>query len=91
MKIRCATVALTLLFASAAFAAGEERTLEKKASDIIELRCTKCHTNAQINAAFTAGKDMNAIVEMMEKRGAKLSGNEKEVLGIFWKKKEPAK
>lgn len=92
MKIRFAALVLTLLLAAAAQAAGEDKDLEKKATDIIELRCTKCHTNAQISAAVTAGKDMAAIVQQMEQRGAKLSGNEKEVLGIFWeKKKELAK
>ena len=88
MKIRFATLVLTLLVAAAAQAAGESKDLEKQASDIIELRCTKCHTDAQINAAVSAGKDMDAIVEQMEQRGAKLSGNEKEVLGIFWEKKK---
>lgn len=86
MKIRFATLVLTLCVAAAVQA--EDKDLEKQASEIIELRCTKCHTNAQINAAFTAGRDMDAIVQQMEERGAKLSGNEKEVLGIFWKKKK---
>ena len=92
MKIRFAAILLTLLVAAAAQAAGEDKNLEKKATAIIELKCTRCHTDARISAAATAGKDMKAIVEQMEGRGAKLSGNEKEVLGIFWKeKKKPAK
>ena len=88
MKIRFATLVLTLLVAAAAQAAGESKDLEKQATEIIELRCTNCHTDAQIKAAVAAGKDMGAIVEQMEERGAKLSGNEKEVLGIFWEKKQ---
>lgn len=92
MKIRFAVFMLTLLVAAVAQAGGEGKNLEKQATDIIELRCTKCHTDAQIKAAVAAGKDMGTIVEQMEQRGAKLSGNEKEVLGIFWeKKKELAK
>lgn len=92
MKICFVAFLMTLFVAAAAQAAGEDQVLEKKATAIIELRCTVCHTNAQINAALNAGKDMNLFVEQMERRGAKLSGNEKEVLGIFWKqKKVPAK
>jgi hypothetical protein len=34
---------------------------------------------------------MGAIVQQMEQRGAKLTTNEKEVLGIFWKEKAPLK
>lgn len=91
MKIRFAVLVLSLFVAAAAQAAGEGKDLEKQATDIIELRCTKCHTDAQIKAAVATGKDMGVIVEQMEQRGAKLSSNEKEVLGIFWKKKEPVK
>lgn len=91
MKIRFAVLVLSLFVAAAAQAAGEGKDLEKQATEIIELRCTKCHTDVQIKAAVAAGKDMGVIVEQMEQRGARLSGNEKEVLGIFWKKKEPAK
>jgi cytochrome c-type biogenesis protein CcmH/NrfF len=91
MKICFAALLLTLLVAAAAQAAGEGKDLEKQATEIIELRCTKCHTDAQIKAAVSAGKDMGGIVEQMEQRGAKLSGNEKEVLGIFWKEKAPTR
>jgi hypothetical protein len=91
MKIRFAVFVLTLLVAAAGQAAGEGKDLEKQASDIIELRCTKCHTDAQIKAAVSAGKDMGVIVEQMEQRGAKLTSNEKDVLGIFWKEEAPVK
>lgn len=92
MKIRFAVFVLVLFVAAAAQAVGEDKDLEKQATEIIDLRCIRCHTDAQIKAAVSAGKDMGAIVERMEQRGAKLSGNEKEVLGIFWeKKKELAK
>lgn len=91
MKIRFAVFVLTLLVAAAAQAAGEGKNLEKQANEIIELRCTKCHTNAQIKAAVSAGKDMDVIVEQMVQRGAKLTGNEKEVIGIFWKEEAPVK
>jgi len=91
MKIRFAVLVLSLFVAAAAHAAGEGKDLEKQATDIIELRCTKCHTDAQIKAAVAAGKDMGVIVQQMEQRGAKLTSNEKDVLGIFWKEEAPVK
>lgn len=91
MKVRFAVFVLALFVAAGAQAAGEGKALEKQATEIIELRCTKCHTNAQIKAAVRAGKDMGVIVEQMEQRGAKLTGNEKEVIGIFWKEEAPVK
>ncbi|MBE0504529.1 MAG: cytochrome C [Desulfuromonadales bacterium] len=91
MKIRFTALMLALFVAAVAQAAGEGKDLEKQASEIIEQRCTKCHTDAQIKAAVSAGKDMGAIVEQMEQRGAKLTGNEKEVIGIFWKEEAPVK
>lgn len=91
MKIFFTTVMLSLFVVAVVHASEEAKGIGMKAHDIIELKCTECHSDAQINAAFTAGKDMNVIVKEMELRGAKLSGNEKEVLGIFWKKKEVVK
>ena len=91
MKIRFAAFMLTLLVAPFAQAAVVGKDLEKQATEIIELRCTKCHTDAQIKAAVSAGKDMGVIVEQMEQRGAKLTGNEKEVMGTFWKEEAPVK
>lgn len=91
MKIRSAIFVLTLLVSAAAQAAGEGKDVASKAQAIIELKCTKCHSDAQIEAAYRAGKDMGVIVKEMEKRGAKLTSNEKEVLGIFWKEKAPAR
>jgi uncharacterized membrane protein len=61
----------------------------KKAHSIIEKKCTACHSKDPIDVALSTGKDMNAIQKDMEKRGAKLSSNEREVLGIFWKQSKP--
>jgi uncharacterized membrane protein len=57
----------------------------KKAHAIIQAKCTLCHTDKRIDAAISANKDMAGIVREMEKRGAKLNANEREVLGIYWK------
>ncbi|KAB0671077.1 cytochrome C [Oryzomonas sagensis] len=57
----------------------------KKAHAVIEKRCTVCHSDKRIDAALSSGKDMATIQQEMEKRGAKLNANEREVLGIYWK------
>lgn len=61
----------------------------KKAHAIIDKKCTACHSKEKIDIALTSGKDMNVIQKEMEKRGSRLSSNEREVLGIFWKQSKP--
>lgn len=90
MKIRLTVITLMLSLAAAAHGA-TAKNVDKKAHDIISKKCTSCHGEAQINAAFKAGKDMRAIQKDMQQRGAKLSAGEQEVLGIFWKQKSPVK
>lgn len=86
MKIRSVAFVVTLALATAAHGAGEGISIDKKAHAVIMKRCTKCHGEDRINAAYTEGKDMRAIQREMQRRGARLSGSEQEVLGIFWKK-----
>lgn len=77
---------MTLVFAASALGAGEGISIEKRAHDVIAKKCNGCHGEERIKAAFSAGKDMRAIQMDMQRRGAKLSGSEQEVLGIYWKK-----
>ena len=55
-----------------------------KAHTVIDKNCTSCHSKTKIDEALSAGKDMRAIQLDMEKRGAKISAKEREVLGIYW-------
>ena len=57
---------------------------DKKAHSVIQKRCITCHTDQVIKDAIAAGKDMRKIEADMEKRGARLSASDREVLGIFW-------
>lgn len=57
----------------------------EKARAIIDKKCTACHSKTKIDVALSSGKDMNTIQKDMERRGVRLSTNEREVLGIFWK------
>jgi uncharacterized membrane protein len=63
----------------------------KAAHGIIEKKCTTCHSGTLIDAAITANKDMSKIQQEMEKKGARLNANEREVLGIYWKSQNPLK
>ncbi len=89
MYIRASVVAASLAIAAIAHGAGEGVSFEKKAHDVIAKRCTGCHGEERITAAFSSGKDMRAIQREMQRRGAKLSGSEQEVLGIYWKRPRP--
>ncbi len=91
MKVTLLSIPLAVALAAAASGAEQEISIEKKASYIIEKRCTGCHGEERIRAAFDSGRDMRAIQMDMQRRGAKLSGSEQEVLGIYWKKKPQAK
>jgi len=57
-----------------------------KAHAVMQKKCITCHTEQVIKDAIAAGKDMRRIQAEMERRGASLSGNDREVLGIFWNK-----
>jgi len=63
----------------------------KAAHSVIETKCTRCHSNKIIDAAIFANKDMEKIQQEMEKKGAALNANEREVLGIYWKNQNPLK
>lgn len=61
------------------------------AHGIIAQKCTRCHSGTVIDAAISANKDMLKIQQEMEKKGAVLNANERDVLGIYWKQQNPLK
>jgi uncharacterized membrane protein len=61
------------------------------AHSVIEMKCTKCHSAKIIDAAIFSNKDMLKIQQEMEKKGATLNANERDVLGIYWKEQNPLK
>jgi len=71
--------------AALAFGAAESKDANSKAQDVIKKRCTGCHGEDRINAAFKAGRDMKAIQRRMEKKGVKLNDDEKSTLDFYWK------
>lgn len=61
------------------------------AQSIISKKCIRCHSARKIDAALSSKKDMLKIQQEMEKKGAELNTNEREVLGIYWKRQHPLK
>lgn len=91
-----ATISLTLLAATSLHAAqlpppGGAKLgsvtggVFKEAHLVIDNKCLKCHTSQRIEAALSAGKNMQMIQRRMEQKGVNLSADEQKVLGIFWK------
>lgn len=61
------------------------------AQSIIDKKCTQCHSSKIVEAAIFGNKDMARIQKEMEKKGAKLDADERDVLGIYWKQLNPLK
>lgn len=90
---RALLITLTSIMTCASVQAAEHTVFSggngQKAQGIIEKKCTACHSRDKVEKAISLGLDMSKIQKQMEKRGAKLSANEQEVLGIFWKQSKP--
>ena len=82
MKYAVLLMAMVLFAATAVFAADPNDPEEYR--EIIEKRCTLCHTPDRIEEAMRAGQDMNQILNKMMAMGATLSDQEQKVLGTFW-------
>lgn len=91
MKILFAVLMSALLVVNVTVASNVVTNIDSQGAAVIQLRCSKCHTDERILAAAAAGKDLSVIVKRMEERGAVVSGTEKEVLGTFWTEKSPVK
>ena len=52
---------------------------------VLDSKCSKCHTRLRIEEAIEQGADMNAIIAKMIHFGADISTQEQEVMGVFWR------
>ena len=52
--------------------------------EIIEARCTICHTRERVDAAIRSQADLDALLQRMIERGAIISERDHKVLGTFW-------
>jgi hypothetical protein len=65
---------------------GDVNRLEGGATfqEIIESRCTICHTRERVDAAIRSQADLDALLRRMSERGAIVSERDHKVLGTFW-------
>jgi mono/diheme cytochrome c family protein len=82
MKQIVISVLVVLLFAPLALAADNGTLGEYR--KIIESRCTSCHEPGRIEQAMAEGRDINEILNKMQKMGAEMTPRDRSVLGIFW-------
>ena len=52
--------------------------------EIIEARCTICHTRERVDAAIRSQAELDALLQRMIERGAIISERDHKVLGTFW-------
>jgi len=82
MKVIVPLLAM-ILFASVVVMAADPNDPEEY-REIIQKRCTLCHTTERIEEAIKAGRDMTQILNKMMAMGATLTDQEQKVLGTFW-------
>lgn len=65
---------------------GEAHRLEGGSTfqEIIEARCTICHTRERVDAAIRSQADLDALLQRMIERGAIINERDQKVLGTFW-------
>jgi uncharacterized membrane protein len=76
-----------LVFCLVGIGSAEEGNFAKF-NQIIDTKCSKCHTRLRIEQAIEQGADMNAIIAKMIQFGADISSQEQEVMGVFWRSKD---
>ncbi|RII29824.1 MAG: cytochrome C [Geobacter sp.] len=64
---------------------GVQGGIFKSAHEIIGKKCVRCHSDKRIDVALSEKKNMTKIQQEMERKGARLTGKERQVLGIYWK------
>lgn len=52
--------------------------------EIIESRCTICHTRERVDAAIRSQADLDTLLRRMIERGAIINERDQKVLGTFW-------
>ena len=81
-----ATLAGAPAGAAVSAVSGEAQRYEGGATfqEIIESRCTICHTRERVDAAIRSKSDLDALLRRMVERGAIISERDHKVLGTFW-------
>ncbi len=61
--------------------------LRQEGLKVIDEKCLVCHNRQRIEDAVRQRKEMERITRLMEKKGAVLTENERQVMNHFWRKK----
>jgi hypothetical protein len=82
----CVALAGTPAGAAVSAVPGEAHRFEGGSTfqEIIESRCTICHTRERVDAAIRTQADLDALLRRMIERGAIVSERDQKVLGTFW-------
>lgn len=85
----CLVLAVLAGTATAVVAQQEVRGvhLRQQGLKVIDEKCLVCHNRQRIEDAVRQRKDMERITRLMEKKGAALTENERQVMNHFWRKK----
>lgn len=51
---------------------------------ILDDKCSQCHTRFRIEEAIQQGMDMDVVIAKMIRLGAKLDDQQRQVMGVFW-------
>lgn len=81
----CQGLLILLLGAGSLFAA-EVNFAEFQ--QILDDKCSQCHTRLRIEDAIRRGDDMDMIIDKMIRMGAQLNQHERQVMGVFWAQPE---
>jgi hypothetical protein len=81
-----AAIAAAPAMAAVSAVPGEVHRFEDGATfqEIVESRCTICHTREQVDAAIRNQADLDALLRRMIERGAIISERDQKMLGTFW-------
>ncbi|WP_303721841.1 hypothetical protein [Malonomonas rubra] len=71
-------------------AAAEEGSFVKY-QQILDEKCSQCHTRLRIEEASKQGADLDAIIDKMIRMGAKLDEQDRKVMGVFWGREKEEK
>ncbi len=87
--VPASTIIVLLAAAMPATAQQDVRGIHLRAQGlkVIDEKCLVCHNRQRIEDAVRQRKDMERITRLMEKKGAVLTENERQVMNHFWRKK----
>ncbi len=82
MRIIILVAVLATLSSLTAFAGTQDYVEYQR---ILNDKCSQCHPRARIEEAIRRGENFDQVIQKMIRFGARISEQEKAVLGVFWR------